>query len=241
MIFYAKTDIGNKRKSNEDSLYVPTESCGFFALVADGMGGHNAGEVASKIVSDTVKEYFQTFQRDDITLENIIDVLSIANTNVYKDAKLNKKRKGMGSTATLAIFQKNKVLIGQVGDSRAYIMRNGVMSQITKDHSYVQMLVDSGRITQEEAWVHPQKNIITRAIGTESYVNVDVFSLDMECRDVLLLCSDGLNSCVSDDKIAEILDADIKKAAERLVDAALKAGGSDNISVVIAVRDGDCV
>lgn len=239
MIFYAKTHIGNIRKSNEDSLYVPTEMSGFFALVADGMGGHNAGDVASKIVSDTVKEYFQTLKPDDITQENIIDVLNLANKNVYDDAKANKKRSGMGSTATLAIFQKNTVLIGQVGDSRAYLMRDGVLSQITKDHSYVQMLVDSGRITPEEAWVHPQKNIITRAIGTESDVNVDVFSLDMECGDILLLCSDGLNSCVADHEIANILDDDIEKATERLIEAALQAGGSDNISVVIAVTGGD--
>ena len=235
MKFYSKTHKGKIRKGNEDSIY----SGEFFAVVADGMGGHNAGDIASSLVVDAIEQAFNDKNPDEVTPRDIKKALSVANKRVWSNAKHNAEREGMGSTATLAVFKDSKVMIGQVGDSRAYLYRKGALSQITKDHSYVQSLVDSGQITKDEAFAHPLRNIITRAIGTNINVDTDFFVQDIVSGDLILLCSDGLISCVSDDEISSILQRDLSTAADRLVDAALKCGGKDNISVIIASVEGD--
>ena len=198
------------------------------------MGGHNAGEIASGIVVDTVVNALSQMEPKYVTKEKVVDILSAANRNVLKNAAGNINRRGMGSTATMAVFNGNDAIIGQIGDSRAYLFSHGVLTQITKDHSYVQMLVDSGSISPEEAKNHPHKNIVTRAIGIDDEVDVDVFYITMEKDDVLMLCSDGLNTLVTDDEITQVLNADIVSATDKLIDLALKRGGTDNISVVIA-------
>ncbi len=238
MIYFAKTHKGNVRKLNEDAVYIPENDDGDFAILADGMGGHNAGDVASSLVVNTVKAFFDNFEPDLITDEIVKEALDEANTLIWNESCANANRNGMGSTATVAVFVDNIVCIGQVGDSRAYLYRAGALSQITKDHSYVQLLIDRGFITKQDAARHPQKNIITRAVGTESTVEVDTFIVEIEENDVIMLCSDGLNNAVSDDEIKKLLSGDITVAAEKLIQAALDNGGTDNISVIIAVVDG---
>lgn len=241
MKFYSKTDKGRVRKNNEDFIYASQGNGGYFAVVADGMGGHKAGEVASRLVVDTIKEALENKSPEQITEDVLSDALVLANKYVWNESHADQQKEGMGSTATAAVFNDTSVLICHVGDSRGYLFRDGTLSQITKDHSYVQMLVDSGRITKEEALDHPAKNIITRAVGIDESVDVDIYTLQIKHGDTVLLCSDGLNVTVSDNEIENILSSGISHAADALVDAALNNGGSDNISVVLAYMDGDSV
>lgn len=241
MIFYAKTHKGKIRSENEDSIYVPKDSTGFFAVVADGMGGHNAGEVASKIVVDTIVKIFGALGPEKITKKEMIKAVALANQSVWQESIRDSKKSGMGSTATIAAFNKNEVIIGQVGDSRGYLLREGSLSQVTKDHSYVQTLIDNNNISKQEALTHPQRNIITRAIGTQAKVKVDVYTLALKKNDCILLCSDGLNTNVLDEAILQILSGGIESAADQLVEAALDGGGTDNISVIIAQPGGERV
>lgn len=241
MIYYSKTDKGIVRSQNEDFIYAPQGSDGFFAVVADGMGGHQAGEVASRIVVDTVVGALEGADPDSITNEELRGVLIKANRNVWNKANSDIKLRGMGSTATAAVFRNSEALIGHIGDSRAYLFRDGSLSQITKDHSYVQMLIDNGYISKKEALRHPNKNVITRAVGTEENVEADIFAVPLKKGDAILLCSDGLNGLVMDKEIETILKRGIACATDELIDLALKYGGDDNISVVIAYMDGDGV
>lgn len=238
MIYFAKTHKGNVRKLNEDAVYIPEDGIGFFAILADGMGGHNAGDVASSLVVNTVKAFLYDIEPASFSEGSVRDALCHANTLIWNESCTNANRSGMGSTATVAVFVDSGVYIGQVGDSRAYLYRDGNLSQITKDHSYVQLLIDRGFITQEDAARHPQKNIITRAMGTEPDVEVDTFVVELKENDIILLCSDGLNNAVSDDEIAKLLSSDLSLASENLIQAALDNGGTDNISVIIALFDG---
>ena len=234
MTYYTRTHIGLVRKKNEDCCFAAEVSSGFFAIVADGMGGHSGGEVASGIVIDTARALLFNKAPHCLDQDDIRELLTQANRNVLEKAGENKALKGMGSTATLVFICGTKAIIGHVGDSRAYLFRDAQLSQLTKDHSYVQMLVENGYITQEEALVHPHRNIITRAIGTENDLEPDVWTDELKANDVLLLCSDGLSNAVCDEKIAEILRENIPDAADRLIEASLAAGGPDNVSVVIA-------
>ncbi len=238
MIYYAKTHIGNVRKLNEDAVYIPENNEGLLAILADGMGGHSAGDVASSLVVSAVASFFNEADEASVSEEGVREALYHANTLVWNESCTNKNRRGMGSTATVAVFAGAKAFIGQVGDSRAYLLRNGELSQITKDHSYVQMLLDKGMIDEEQAARHPQKNVITRAIGTDVSVDVDLFTIEMHDGDIILLCSDGLSNAVSDAQITAVLSDDIQTAADKLVKAALDNGGTDNVSAVIAVYTG---
>ncbi len=238
MIYYAKTHKGNVRKLNEDAVYIPEGNDGFFAILADGMGGHSAGDVASSLIVSAVQSYFCGMDAASVSADHVKDALCEANTLVWNESRANVNRKGMGSTATIAVFVDHKAFIGQVGDSRAYLFRGGELQQVTKDHSYVQMLLDKGLINQEEAARHPQKNIITRAVGTDKAVDVDLFTVALQPTDVILLCSDGLSNAVEDEQIAGILSGDLSTAAERLIQAALDNGGTDNVSAVIAAGCG---
>lgn len=241
MIYYSKTDKGIVRNQNEDFLYAPEENDGFFAVVADGMGGHRAGEVASRLVVDTIKNALKCADPQSITKQDLCGILVEANKNVWDRANSDLLLKGMGSTATVAVFRNSEAIIGHIGDSRAYLYRDANLSQITKDHSYVQMLIDNGFITKKEALRHPNRNVITRAVGTDESVEVDTFTVPLKKGDAILLCSDGLNSIVPDIEIESILKLGIPAAADGLVAAALKHGGTDNISVVLAYMDGDSV
>jgi serine/threonine protein phosphatase PrpC len=225
------SDVGRVRQGNEDALLAEH---GVF-VVADGMGGHNAGEVASELAVTTLRSAL----RDSVTsTEQLRELVQQANTTIYTASLDDSTQRGMGTTLTALVMIPgitDRVLVANVGDSRTYVLRDGVLSRITTDHSYVQELVNEGVITADDARKHPQKNIVTRALGIDRYVAVDVFSHDMRTGDRFLLCSDGLVDEVTDIEITSILsnNANAADAANALVTAANDAGGRDNTTVVV--------
>src|SRR5437870_10853455 len=223
----ARTDVGRGRPENEDSILVDAAN-GLYA-VADGMGGHRAGEVASATAIETLKAAYVGGQRLD-------DAVEAANAAVFAKAADDQALQGMGTTLTaVALEDDHTALLGHVGDSRAYLMRDGAVTQVTDDHSLVEQLVREGRLSPEEAQNHPQRAIITRALGIDAEVEVDTYRVDLKPGDRLLICSDGLTTMLSDDTIAVTLrrHPDPQQAADTLVDMANQAGGDDNITVVI--------
>jgi PPM family protein phosphatase len=223
----AVTDPGRRRRRNEDAYVVEPP---LFA-VADGMGGAQAGEVASKIAAAVLRS-----SAGPSGEEAVAALIQEANRRVYESAATDEARAGMGTTVTAALVEDDAVRIGHVGDSRAYLVRDGRLEQLTDDHSLVGELVRSGRLSPEEADVHPQRSVITRALGTDPEVEVDTFSVEARPGDVFMLCSDGLSSMIDDRGILEIVEhhrASLERAARALVDAANKGGGEDNITVVL--------
>jgi len=231
--FGERTDVGRGRPENEDSHLVDPED-GLYA-VADGMGGHRAGEVASATAIDALKTAYLGGQRLD-------EAVGAANAAVFAKAAEDAALRGMGTTLTAIALHDSTAELGHVGDSRAYLMRDGAVTQVTEDHSLVEQLVREGRLTPEEAQNHPQRAIITRALGVDVDVQVDTYRIDLKPGDRLLICSDGLTNMLSDDTIAQTLrrHADPQQAADTLVDMANQAGGDDNITVVLvdALSDG---
>jgi len=228
----AKSDVGRGRPANEDSFLVD-DSRGLYA-VADGMGGHKAGEVASATAIETLKDSFSSGRPLD-------EAVKEANAAVFSKASANLDMRGMGTTLTAAVIEGRSALLGHVGDSRAYLMRDGGVTRVTDDHSLVEQLVREGRLSPEEAAHHPQRAIITRALGIDAEVDVDTYRVDLRPGDRLLLASDGLTNMVDDDAIAGVLrrQPDPQRAADALVDMANEAGGDDNITVVIVDALGD--
>ncbi len=228
-----RTDVGRGRPENEDShLVAPAD--GLYA-VADGMGGHRAGEVASATAIEALRAAYAGGGRVDEAIE-------AANAAVFARAAEDAALRGMGTTLTAIALQDSTAVLGHVGDSRAYLMRDGAVTQVTEDHSLVEQLVREGRLTPEEALHHPQRAIITRALGVDRDVVVDTYRIDLKPGDRLLICSDGLTNMLSDDTIAQTLrrHSDPQQAADTLVDMANQAGGDDNITVVVvdALSDG---
>ena len=225
----ARTDTGRKRRRNEDAFVCEPP---LFAI-ADGMGGAQAGEVASRLAAESLRER----EHGELSaLEQTVELIREANRRVYAYSSENASARGMGTTMTVALVDGNRVTIGHVGDSRAYLLRDEQLTQLTQDHSLVAELVRSGRLTPEDAESHPRRSVITRALGTDSEVEVDVFSLQARDGDLYLLCSDGLTSMVADVEIERILAsarADLDDAAKKLIEAANSAGGEDNITVVV--------
>ncbi len=223
-----RSDVGRQRSANEDSLVLRPP---FFA-VADGMGGAKAGEVASAIAARAVEDAPAASQQAEAQLTQL---LREANRRIYDLALTDEAHRGMGTTLTAAKVQGDEISLGHVGDSRAYLMRDGELSQLTRDHSLVAELERSGQITPEAAEHHPQRSIITRALGPEPDVEVDTYTLAGRDGDLFLLCSDGLTSMISDDEVSAILRsaADLDSAAEALIRAANQSGGKDNITVVM--------
>jgi serine/threonine protein phosphatase PrpC len=223
-----RTDVGRQRSANEDSLVLQPP---FFA-VADGMGGARAGEVASAIAAEAFEGASAAGEAAEAQLARI---LREANRRIYDLAVTDESRRGMGTTLTAAKVHDGEVSLGHVGDSRGYRMRDGELEQITRDHSLVAELERSGQITPEAAEHHPQRSIITRALGPEPDVEVDTYTLSAREGDLFLLCSDGLTSMLSDDEVAAILrtSATLDDAADALIKAANQSGGKDNITVVL--------
>jgi protein phosphatase len=222
------TDTGRKRRRNEDAYVVAPP---LFA-VADGMGGAQAGEIASKLAAAALED------TDSGALSGRAKVISLiqeANRRVYERATEDPATSGMGTTMTVALVERGVVTIGHVGDSRAYLVRGGRLEQLTEDHSLVNELRKSGKLSPEEAEVHPQRSVITRAVGTDPDVDVDSFTVEAQEGDVFLLCSDGLTDMVTDEDILEVLERyqeDLDRVARSLVSAANRGGGEDNITVV---------
>jgi PPM family protein phosphatase len=219
---------GRRRRHNEDSYVLEPP---LFA-VADGMGGAKAGEVASGLAADAVQES----SGDGATGEaRVAALIEEANRRVFRRANEDREASGMGTTMTVALVEDERVAIGHVGDSRAYLYRDGRLEQLTDDHSLVAELVRSGKLTPEEAEAHPQRSVITRALGTDSEVDVDTFAVPARPGDLFLLCSDGLTAMVDDDTILEAIEqhrSNLAEAAKALVNAANRGGGEDNITVV---------
>ncbi len=234
MLSAARSDIGRIRQTNEDCYGVEEP---YLYIVADGMGGHLAGEVASQIAVATIKSYVASHKDGDY--ESWEDVLyraiEEANGVIYKKARANVACSGMGTTVSLLFYAADKIYWAHVGDSRIYLLRGGKLRQITKDHSLVGRLLESGSITSEEARVHPQRNMLTRAVGVEAKVAVDTGAENAQEGDRWLLCTDGLTSMVGDRQVEELLreEKEPQKALDHLVAAALHAGGADNVTAVL--------
>jgi len=231
-----KTDTGRQRQANEDSYFAKAP---LFA-VADGMGGAQAGEVASRIAAGAFE---RAPRSEDASAEGQLEeIAQQANRRIHRLAQEDSSRAGMGTTLTAAMLRDDEVALGHVGDSRAYLLRNGELRRLTKDHSLVEELRRQGRLTEEQAEEHPQRSIITRALGPEPNVNVDTMTFPARDGDVFLLCSDGLTTMVSDDQIRDILvnSRSLRSAVNRLVEAANRGGGRDNITAVaFRVADAD--
>jgi PPM family protein phosphatase len=235
------TDPGRKRRRNEDAYVIEPP---LFA-VADGMGGAQAGEVASRLAAAALKE--SGVERGGE--ERIVSVIQEANRRIYDRSNADPNASGMGTTMTVALVENGQVAFGHVGDSRAYLIRDGMMEQLTEDHSLVAELMRSGKLSPEEAETHPQRSVITRALGTDPDVDVDTFTVAAQTGDVFLLCSDGLTTMVSNETILDLVEsnrASMDKALRALVGAANKGGGEDNITVVafeitdgVSARDGE--
>lgn len=226
--FGSRTDIGYVRDHNEDSLIIIPP---LFA-VADGMGGHEAGEIASEITVNTLAELAPSH----LDAEGLTAAVEAANYNVMKAPRQGIGRDGMGTTLTAAMLEGERLLIAQVGDSRAYLLHKGHLQQITRDHSLTADLIEAGQITPEEARVHPNRSVITRAIGSDIHMRPDIYELNVDAGDRILLCSDGLSSMISNNAIESIMrrQSDAQHCADELVTAALENGGADNVTVVVA-------
>lgn len=233
------SDIGNIRKVNEDYVGFHEDSNKKLYVIADGMGGHNAGEIASKIaVENTIEFVFSASANEqiDILLKQAIEA---SNNKIYEVSKTDLALKGMGTTITACLVTGNKMIVANVGDSRCYILEKENFHQITNDHSLVQELVDNGSITEEEAAIHPNKNVITRALGTASKVDIDIFSTDLCNVSKVMLCTDGLTNSLSKEEIYEtIVNNDSESSCNRLIELSKERGGRDNISVIIF--EGEC-
>jgi protein phosphatase len=222
------TDTGRQRRENEDSVYARAP----VFVVADGMGGAQAGEVASRIA---VEAFERGLPDGGSPEERLATLVRDANRRIHELSRAEHERAGMGTTLTAALLDDAELAIAHVGDSRAYLYRAGELRRLTQDHSLVQELVDRGKLTEAQAEEHPQRSIITRALGPEPTVKVDTRTYPVRDGDVLLLCSDGLTSMISEEKIAEVLGAGsrLDRAADRLIAEANAAGGRDNITVVL--------
>ncbi len=223
-----KTDTGRQRRDNEDNAFVRAP----LFVVADGMGGAQAGEVASALA---VEEFQQALPDEGSVEERLTNRIRDANRRIYERSRQEHEHAGMGTTLTAVYVDDADLAVAHVGDSRAYIFRGGTLTRLTQDHSLVEELVRQGKLTEEQAAEHPQRSIITRALGIELDVEVDTWTYPVRAGDVVLLCSDGLTSMIDEDTIAEILSSEpgLERAGERLISAANDAGGRDNITVVL--------
>lgn len=226
--FGSRTDIGCLRDHNEDSLVVTPP---LFA-VADGMGGHAAGEVASEIAVRVLSELAPEHP-DGEALGRAIEE---ANRAVIQAAREGRGRQGMGTTITAAMLEGERLVIAQVGDSRAYLLHQGKLQQLTRDHSLMADMIEAGQLTPEEARTHPQRSVITRALGSDAHLHPDIYEINVETGDRLLICSDGLSGMIFDDQIENTLRRvqDPQRCASQLVNEAIAAGGHDNVTVIVA-------
>jgi len=227
-----KTDTGRQRRDNEDSAYVRVP----LYVVADGMGGAQAGEVASALAVEEFSRGLPDTDADHPTAEQRLAArVRDANRRIYETAQVEREHSGMGTTLTAVYVDGADLAIAHVGDSRAYVLRDGELTRLTHDHSLVEELMRRGKLTPEQAAEHPQRSIITRALGIEPDVEVDTWTYPGRAGDIVLLCSDGLTSMIDETMVAEVLrdEPDLERAGERLVAAANEAGGRDNITVVL--------
>lgn len=237
MNLFSMTDVGRKREINEDYIYASDKPVGNLPnlfIVADGMGGHNAGDYASRHAVEKVVEVIEA-DTEEYDAENILQkAIDDANAYINRMSRQDRKYRGMGTTFVAVTFDGHRVTVANVGDSRMYII-NDFITQITKDHSLVEEMVEMGGIDREAARTHPDKNIITRAIGVKEYVLVDFFDVHIGDKEKILLCTDGLTNMLRDDEIHRIIigNSSLDEAGRKLIETANENGGVDNIAVVL--------
>ena len=249
MIYNCDSHVGKVRKNNEDycmgEIIQTEDDCiGIFAL-ADGMGGHKKGEVASKIAVDSIIDFLKEniLKSCGIKMDYLDDVIkqgyNYANQKIFDKVLEDSSCEGMGTTLVVAVIYKDDMIMANVGDSRGYLLHNDEFRRITRDHSVVEELVNANLITEEEARVHPRRNQITRAMGAEEIIIVDIFRKKIEKGDMILLATDGLTGCVEDEDIKNIIkqDKDIKEICEDLINQSNDNSGKDNISVILSKID----
>ena len=236
---FAKTDIGKAREINQDYYYISDDTeIPQLYILADGMGGYKGGEIASSLAAESAARYIKSnFSSNLIEKEEILklveNAVEYANMVVYEKSKEVEELEGMGTTLEICLIYNNKAYIGHVGDSRIYRIRKEVIRKLTKDHSYVQQLVEDKKITREEAKIHPKKNMLTKALGCTPYVEPDLRARNFEKGDIFIMCSDGLTNMVEEKRIYELVKENINEAADKLISEANLAGGYDNITVII--------
>ena len=239
MFGFGKTHVGMKRENNEDSIFVTNEKIGSLPnlfIIADGMGGHNAGEIAS---SKAIEFFCESIKGNKAekgeVLDSIFSGIKYANEAILKLSLSSAEYNGMGTTFTACVCDKSKLYIGHLGDSRAYVINKRATEQITTDHTYVHELVNAGKITAEEAKVHPSRNVIIRTLGIDSDMMADGKIHPIEANDYVLLCSDGLSNMLSDYEISEIVlgEGSLSQKVDELIRHANENGGIDNISAII--------
>ena len=238
--FY-QTDTGIVRDHNEDSVIILSSEAGTLMAVADGMGGHRAGEVASSIVIKNISERFKNsfFKLTKLeAVEWLKEVVNESNSLIFKYAEENPESKGMGTTLVLALVTDEYILFGNIGDSSGFVMKDGTIHKVTKDHTLVNLLLEAGELTEEEAENHPKKNILMNALGINDPIDIDVFDCNMDI-DEILLCSDGLTTHLSNESIEKVLNSEgtLEEKVIKLIKKANNRGGSDNISVAYLVKD----
>lgn len=229
------------REINEDNCNVLAGYSGVPVsfIIADGMGGHNSGEIASKMVVDFVSSYLLEFPGEFLDEENIQDsimeVIKMANSKVFTVSGEKEENAGMGTTLILAVMRNKKIFLGHVGDSRAYMIRENMIEQVTTDHSFIEELIRKGSINRKQAESHPSKHVITRAIGCGEEIEVDTYSCNIKEKDIFILCTDGLTNMLNDDEIYEIVKStdDLDQICDLLVNKANEKGGEDNITVIV--------
>ena len=249
MIYNCDSHVGKVRKNNEaycmgEIIQTEDDCIGIFAL-ADGMGGHKKGEVASKIAVDSIIDFLKEniLKSCGIKMDYLDDVIkqgyNYANQKIFDKVSEDSSCEGMGTTLVVAVIYKDDMIMANVGDSRGYLLHNDEFRRITRDHSVVEELVNANLITEEEARVHPRRNQITRAMGAEEIIIVDIFREKVEKGDMILLATDGLTGCVGDEDIKNIIkqDKDIKEICEDLINQANDNSGKDNISVILSKID----
>lgn len=232
------TNIGLVRKANEDNLLTDKKR-GLF-VVADGMGGHEAGELASGIAIKTLDNFLSSEIITTNKGNSLYQAIQKANELIYHESQINSSCAGMGTTVTATLFIDDKLYVGHIGDSRVYLIRDKSIKLLTRDHSLVGELLRKGELTESEAYRHPHRNILTRALGTEPKVEIDIFEYEIRPGDLFLLCTDGLYNLVKDDEILSEISkngTDLKKSVNQLVTIALNRGGVDNITVVLVSYD----
>ncbi|PSP31200.1 Stp1/IreP family PP2C-type Ser/Thr phosphatase [Halobacteriales archaeon QH_10_67_22] len=235
----ARTDTGLQREHNEDAVLVKSTAGGQLLAVADGMGGHNAGEVASETALNSFAGVLEGAPEGSATSEALEQAVMRADSAVRTKAEEDAEREGMGTTLVAALVTDDRATVVNVGDSRAYRVTDATVEQITVDHSLVQELVESGEITEQEAEVHPRRNVISQALGASDAVEPDSFSRELASGETLVLCSDGLTEEVEESTLGDVVaSADsLDRAASELIELANENGGSDNISVALCRRD----
>ncbi len=236
LLHAARTDVGMIRSGNEDNFAVTARGNRGLFIVADGMGGHAAGEVASEMAVQTIEQELDGLRDlDDSTGDRLDQALRKANRNIHERTMTEVDKQGMGTTASVLLIYDKKYLIGQVGDSRVYLLRDGALHQLTKDHSYVQEQVDAGFLTPEQARYHPYSNVITRCVGASPEVEPDIYQGDVSIGDLFLVASDGLTSMVDDRRLQILLmsRAEPERKVLALISEANGRGGLDNITAIV--------